>query len=205
MGGSFGVLAGGELDPLEQRGVRGQSSRCSVRSWGVCRPRPTGWHWGLTRVMTLAGERTFDGAQRAHSARPLGASFTARRGEGTNPLLHLAGHHVEPERPATSALSGNAGVAGVSGEALKVPGTRVGGGGGCAWGIDQRCRGESTSNRPILLVVSGIDQWSIRALFPQVRPGLVDSASQVSLARVRARLRGVRLCDRPTGRNRPAL
>ena len=70
LGGSFGVLAGGELDPLEQRGVRGQSSRCSVRSWGVCRPRPTGWHWGLTRVMTLAGERTFDGAQRAHSARP---------------------------------------------------------------------------------------------------------------------------------------
>ena len=85
LGGSFGVLAGGELDPLEQRGVRGQSSRCSVRSWGVCRPRPTGWHWGLTRVMTLAGERTFDGAQRAHSARPLGASFTARRGQGSEP------------------------------------------------------------------------------------------------------------------------
>lgn len=197
--------------------------------WGRVGPPRTAWGEGsveqvqrskLGRVPTpadgvalgaYAGDDVSRGADlRRGSACPLGTSTrrvlhrTARAGKRT-PLLHLAGHHVEPERPATSASSGNAGVAGVSGEALKVPGTRVGGGGGCAWGIDQRCRGESTSNRPILLVVSGIDQWSIRALFPQVRPGLVDSASQVSLARVRARLRGVRLCDRPTGRNRPAL
>ena len=85
---------------------------------------------GLLLGAYVGGDVSRGADRRRGSACPLGASFTSRRGEGdsvlrlgcldglrreTTPLLHLAGHHVEPERPATSALSGNAGVAGVSG------------------------------------------------------------------------------------------